>query len=167
MENGQFRVTNDMLASQGQRLANYFIDLLVQYGLLFGFGFVFAAIAMFLGYNGLLDWLANIDKITEYLMGLVMLILYYSFFEILFARSVAKYVTKTMVVMADGSKPSAGTIMRRTLCRLIPLNHFSFLGAPSRGWHDSISDTFVVKKDVLEQKMRIFNSFDEIGQEQE
>lgn len=167
MENGQFRVTNDMLATQGQRLGNYFIDLLVQYGLTFGLGFVLAALALLLGFDGFLNWLSTIDKITEYLFGVVMLIVYYSFFEILFARSVAKYITKTVVVMADGSKPSAGTIMRRTLCRLIPLNHFSFLGAPSRGWHDSISDTYVVKKDVLEQRMRIHNSFDEIGQVQE
>lgn len=167
MENGQFRVTNDMLATQGQRLANYFIDLLVQSGLTFGLGFVLAAIAMFAGYEGMTDWLANIDRITEYLIGVVMLIIYYSFFEILFARSIAKYITKTMVVMADGSKPSAGTIVKRTFCRIIPFNHFSFLGNSGRGWHDSISETYVVKKDLLEQRMRIHNSFDEIGQVQE
>ncbi|CAM3572425.1 hypothetical protein FSS13T_05750 [Flavobacterium saliperosum S13] len=167
MENGQFKVTNDMLASQGQRLANYFIDLLVQYGLTFGFGFVLAAFAMFAGYEGMLDWLANIDKITEYLLGVVMLILYYSFFEILFARSIAKYITKTVVVMADGSKPSAGTIVKRTFCRIIPFNHFSFLGNSGRGWHDSISDTYVVKKDVFDQKKDLFYSFDEIGKQEE
>lgn len=167
MENGQFRVTNEMLATQGQRLANYFIDLLVQYGLTFGLGFVLAALALFLGFEGFLNWLATIDKLTEYLLGVVVLILYYSFFEILFARSVAKYITKTVVVMADGSKPSAGTIVRRTFCRIIPFNHFSFLGNSGRGWHDSISETYVVKKDLLEQKMRIHNSFDEIGKEQE
>lgn len=167
MVNTQFRVTNDMLATQGQRLANYFIDLLVQYGLTFGLGFVVAALALFLGFEGFLNWLATIDKLTEYLLGVVVLILYYSFFEILFARSVAKYITKTVVVMADGSKPSAGTIVRRTFCRIIPFNHFSFLGNSGRGWHDSISETYVVKKDLLEQKMRIHNSFDEIGKEQE
>lgn len=167
MENGQFRVTNDMMATQGQRLANYFIDLLVQYGLTFGLGFVLAALALFLGFDGFLNWLTTIDKLTEYLFGVVMLILYYSFFEILFARSVAKYITKTVVVMADGSKPSAGTIVKRTFCRIIPFNHLSFLGNSGRGWHDSISDTYVVKKDLLEQRMRIHNSFDEIGQTQE
>ncbi|ESU19967.1 hypothetical protein FCR2A7T_13760 [Flavobacterium cauense R2A-7] len=167
MESTQFRVTNDMLATQGQRLVNYFIDLLVQYGLTFGLGFVLAALALFLGFEGFLNWLATIDKLTEYLLGVVVLILYYSFFEILFARSVAKYITKTVVVMADGSKPSAGTIVKRTFCRIIPFNHFSFLGNSGRGWHDSISETYVVKKDLLEQRMRIHNSFDEIGQELE
>ena len=67
MENGQFRVTNDMLATQGQRLGNYFIDLLVQYGLTFGLGFVLAALALLLGFDGFLNWLSTIDKITEYL----------------------------------------------------------------------------------------------------
>jgi len=167
MENGQFRVTNDMLASQGQRLANYFIDLLMQYGLIFGFGFVFAAIAMLLGYDELVNWLTEIDKISEYLLGIVMLIIYYSFFEILFARSIAKYVTKTVVVMADGSKPSAGTIMKRTFCRIIPFNHLSFLGNSGRGWHDSISDTYVVKKAIFDQKKELFYSFDEIGKQEE
>lgn len=166
MENGQFRVTNDMLASQGQRLANYFIDLLVQSGLTFGFGFVLAAFAMFAGYDRLMDWLANIDKITEYLLGVVMLIIYYSFFEILFARSIAKYITKTVVVMVDGSKPSAGTIVKRTFCRIIPFNHLSFLGNSGRGWHDSISDTYVVKKDIFDQKKDLFYSFDEIGKQE-
>ncbi|ESU28978.1 hypothetical protein FLJC2902T_10110 [Flavobacterium limnosediminis JC2902] len=167
MENSQFRVTNDMLASQGQRLANYFIDLLVQYGLTFGFGFVLAAFAMFAGFDDLLNWLANIDKVTEYLLGFVVLIIYYSFFEILFSRSIAKYITKTIVVMEDGSKPSPVTIVKRTFCRMIPFNHLSFIGGSCRGWHDSISDTYVVKKDLLEMKMRMFNSFDEIGKEQE
>jgi len=167
MENGQFRVTNDMLASQGQRLADYLIDLLMQYGLIFGFGFVFAAIAMLLGYDELVNWLTEIDKISEYLLGIVMLIIYYSFFEILFARSIAKYVTKTVVVMADGSKPSAGTIMKRTFCRIIPFNHLSFLGNSGRGWHDSISDTYVVKKAIFDQKKELFYSFDEIGKQEE
>lgn len=167
MENRQFRVTNDMLATQGQRLANYFIDLLVQYGLVFGLGFVLAAFAMFVGNDDLLNWLTTIDKFTEYLLGVVMLLIYYSFFEILMARSVAKFITKTVVVLQDGSKPSAGTIIKRTFCRLIPFNHFSFIGGSCRGWHDSISDTYVVQKVLFDQKKELFYSFEEIGKQEE
>jgi len=47
MENTTFRVTNDMLASQGQRLANYFIDLVIQYALIFVLFLIFAFFADF------------------------------------------------------------------------------------------------------------------------
>jgi hypothetical protein len=67
------------------------------------------------------------------------------------------------VVDENGNKPEYQTIMIRSLCRLIPFDALSFLGATSRGWHDSISRTYVVQKNLLEEKKELFNSFEEIG----
>ena len=69
--------------------------------------------------------------------------------------------------MEDGTKPDAQTIIKRTLCRLIPFDGLSFFGTPSRGWHDSMSDTYVVKKDLFDEKVCLFYSLDEIGMDNE
>ena len=42
--------------------------------------------------------------------------------------------------------------------RLIPFEILSFLGMPARGWHDSISKTFVVNKNLLDEKKKQFYS---------
>ena len=67
--------------------------------------------------------------------------------------------------MHDGTKPDSGQILKRTLCRLIPFNVLSFLGSPCNGWHDTISDTYVVKKDLFNEKVKMFYDFEEIGKE--
>ena len=163
MENNTFRVTTDLWATQGQRLANFFIDLLMRYVLIFVLGFIIALTANFLGNQGVLLWLENIDTLTDYLIGIAVALVYYAAFEVFLSRTIAKYITKTVVVMADGSKPDAGTIIKRTFCRLIPFNQLSFVGS-ARGWHDSISDTYVVQKELFDEKKRLFCSFEEIGQ---
>jgi hypothetical protein len=43
-------------------------------------------------------------------------------------------------------RPPFGTMVLRSLCRLIPFEPFSFLGSDARGWHDSITKTRVVRK---------------------
>ncbi|MBC8643239.1 RDD family protein [Flavobacterium lindanitolerans] len=81
----------------------------------------------------------------------------------LFSRTIGKFITKTVVVNINGEKPDTQEILVRSLCRLIPFETFSFLGAPNKGWHDSISKTYVVNKELLEKKKELFYSVDEIG----
>lgn len=69
---------------------------------------------------------------------------YYYFMEIKFQKTVAKIITKTKVVTKDGEKPTSGDILRRTLCRLIPIDGLSFIFSPN-GFHDRLSDTTVIK----------------------
>jgi uncharacterized RDD family membrane protein YckC len=55
------------------------------------------------------------------------------------------YFTKTLVVKHNGGKkPKKYTI--RTLVRFIPVEIFSFFNSNSRGWHDTLSVTYVVNK---------------------
>lgn len=68
---------------------------------------------------------------------------YYFLFEYFFQKTPGKFLTKTMVVEADGTRPEAQTLFWRSLGRLIPFDVLSFLFG-QRGWHDSISRTMVV-----------------------
>ena len=70
--------------------------------------------------------------------------MYYVFFESIWQRTPAKFLTKTKVVMVDGSKPDFKHILGRTLARLIPFDHLSFLSSHPVGWHDEFSGTLVV-----------------------
>jgi len=74
-----------------------------------------------------------------FVLSLPFLFLYYFVFEAVFQRTPAKLITNTKVVMLDGSKPSGGTIAKRTLIRI----HVPF--APFFFWHGRWSKTEVVK----------------------
>ena len=93
---------------------------------------------------------------------MILMFFYYSTFEILFARTLSKYFTNTIVVLKDGSKPKPYDILGRTLLRIIPFEYFTFLSGRKLGWHDENSKTFVVKKDKLEQNISDFKGLLEI-----
>jgi uncharacterized RDD family membrane protein YckC len=88
--------------------------------------------------------------------------IYYASFEIVLARTISKYFTKTIVVMIDGSKPKPINILGRTLVRIIPFEYFTFFSGRKPGWHDELSKTYVVKKDKLEQSISDFKGLLEI-----
>ena len=71
---------------------------------------------------------------------------YYTAFEGLLQRSPAKFITKTIVVNWDGTKPKFGTICIRSLSRLIPFEEITFLRKNQWGLHDLISKTSVIHK---------------------
>ncbi len=162
----EFSVTDDLLASNKQRLANYAIDYVLQILLGGLFGTLIGLTAYF-GENILLEAIRDMTKIQEFIFGCVMALIYYNLTEIFLSRTVGKFITKTIVVMEDGSKPDYKTILLRTICRLIPFNALSFLGTPCRGWHDSLSKTYVVQKELFEEKRESFYSLNEIGKTEE
>ena len=49
----------------------------------------------------------------------------------------------TRVISEDGSPPTAGQTLVRSLCRMIPLEPLFYLGL-ERPWHDSIPGTYVI-----------------------
>lgn len=79
------------------------------------------------------------------LVNVVVYFAYYIGMEVSGGKTVGKYVTGTQVMTEDGELPSAGTVVIRTLCRIIPFEAFSFFGSTPRGWHDKLSKTRVVK----------------------
>ena len=67
--------------------------------------------------------------------------LYYFIMEWTTGQTVGKMITKSKVVTSDTQeKPSASIIFIRTLCRLIPVDFFSYLFIPI-GIHDRLSKT--------------------------
>ncbi len=162
MNNPQFTIPDHVIAEKSQRFANYIIDLIVQYILLFIIFVLMLYIAGLFGNTGVQQWMGSINQIQGYLIGCLMVFLYYYVMESTLRRTVGKYITGTLVVFEDGTTPNNDDILKRTLCRLIPFEIFSFLG--ERGWHDSIPHTYVVKKEAFEEVYNLFHSVDEIGQ---
>jgi len=131
-------------ASSGKRFANYIIDLVVFYALLFGSGIII----------GLLNPVA-LDSISEddsvgfnlldRLLGLVLYGLYMFVIEALFkGKSLGKLITGTRAVNEDGSNVSVKTAFFRGLSRAVPFNAFSALGTPAYPWHDRWTKSYVI-----------------------
>ena len=155
----QFKVTEELLATHSQRFLNLLMDYIAQ---LFLFIIAFSITSVIAETNGNKDFMANFIKndIAQYTFVTCIALFYYNVFEIFFARTVGKFITQTIVVNENGEKPNLETILVRTLCRLIPFELLSFLVMPARGWHDRISKTYVVNKNLLDEKKKQFYSLE-------
>jgi uncharacterized RDD family membrane protein YckC len=151
-----------LMASAGRRFANLLLDWVVVYAISLLTG-VFLGLLALLGIDGPLIWLSQADGFDNIVVTVLVWTFYYSFTESIFSRSIGKFITGTKVVMQDGSKPSAGVIILRSFCRIIPFEAFSFLGSPPRGWHDSLTETYVVDVKKLNEALQLKKAFDEIG----
>ncbi len=163
----QFVITEDLHATQGQRFINYILDMIIVYVILFALVFAIAFIGAFFDSTAFIDWVTNANTLEGYMIFFSVWIPYYTFFERYTSRTVAKFITKTMVVDEDGSGIDFETALKRTLCRIIPFEQFSFFGGNARGWHDSIPNTYVVQKAAFEEAKHLFYDFEEIGNNQE
>ena len=134
---------NDKMASQGKRFLNYLLDLvfIVIFILVFYFilGIILALVA-----PSTLSNMEEGNKLLQYLVSFIVSMIYYTSFEAVTGKSIAKYITKTKVVTEIGEKPNFKIIVIRSLCRFIPLEAFSFLFNDGSGWHDTISSTKVI-----------------------
>ena len=162
MENKKLTVTDDLLASKSQRLLNFIIDLLIVYIIEITIGTTIIIIGDLTNSYAASNWVKSLSPIESFFFGLIILFFYYGLTEMYFSRTFAKYFTKTLTVKHDGSKPNMKSVIIRTVSRLIPLEPFSFLGGDSRGWHDTLSVTYVVKKHEFIAKKKLLDPFDEI-----
>ena len=128
---------NVPVASKSKRFTNFVIDVI----LLFPF-------AMFIGVIiGIFDpyFFDYMSETEMNLMGYLIFVIYYSFFEITFGKTIGKMISGTKIIDVNGLNPTIGAIIGRSFCRIIPFEAFSFLGSSGIGWHDSISGTLVVE----------------------
>ena len=153
----QYIVDEYAAASMGQRFLNYLIDTLMQLIFMIVLAMISFIIGDMLGTKKPVEFVAKLDqnRIALYTVTYAITLIYYNVFEILTARTIGKFITQTVVVNEFGEKPSHENILIRSLCRLIPFNPLSVL-IQGRGWHDSISKTYVVDKKALEQEKREF-----------
>jgi len=145
---GKVEITYDMLADRGKRFANNFIDYILYILLTIGIALLGNWLYDVYGFKGLA--VGDLTSLEEHpfrfnILQFFVSIIFYGLFESISSRTPAKYITGTIVVMRDGTKPDSTAILIRTLCRQIPLEAFSFLfGQFAIGWHDTLSKTLVV-----------------------
>lgn len=158
-------ISQNLFATKGLRFANYVIDYFVIFVLT---SLVIMVVMFFSEISGLdsqsyFAGIEDMNRLEEYLFGLLITIPYYILMEGISSRTIGKYITGTIVVDNEGNKPSMETFIKRSFCRAIPFDAVSFLGENSRGWHDSIPDTYVVNKKMLEAEKQNYFEMDEIG----
>lgn len=131
--------TTDTLVptTRTKRLLNFLID-----------GFIIGTISTF---TGVVELFICPSASCQYSLGRIEIIilgvtfLYYFVTELLWSKTIAKFVTKTHVVAFDGLKPSASKLAARAAARWIPFDPLSYLiKTRPMGWHDRISGTIVI-----------------------
>jgi uncharacterized RDD family membrane protein YckC len=143
---GQFKIANYLLAPKQKRVLNWIIDIIIM-------RFIVYLVLTFMNSSAISNRINSFDMIEHYLFWSIIIFIYFGVTEAFLSRSLAKYFTKTIVVMEDGSKPDTMTILARTLVRIFPFEPLSFLRGRTLGLHDEKSKTFVVMKSKLEQRM--------------
>lgn len=133
---------------------------------MYGISYSFLYIGEYTEDYYLLDYWNGLNRIEDLIYSYLLVLLYFFLMESLTDRSLGKYVTKTKVVSHSGGKPTQQQIFIRSLCRIIPFDGLSFLGENGKGWHDSLSKTYVVNSGKLEERMKASNSLDQIGKPQ-
>ncbi|MBA2610397.1 MAG: RDD family protein [Bacteroidetes bacterium] len=94
----------------------------------------------------------NINIYNRLVSWLIFQPLYYFIFELAMQASPAKAILGRIVVDEYGNKPSPKQIFLRSISRVVPFEAFSCLS--TLGWHDTWSNTFVIrKKDLKELKL--------------
>ncbi len=131
-------------ASIVKRLVNFIVDRV--------FNLIFFLLVLFV-FRGLFS--DNSSQIWLSLLSIFSFALYYIIFEGIWQKTIAKFMTRTKVVMRDGSKPPLLNIIGRSFSRIIPFEQFSFLfGAYPVGWHDYLSKTIVVPSDYTAEDVK-------------
>lgn len=137
-------------ATQGQRFLNWLIDnLLMRFGLSYlsgmGLGFIIGIAAP--------DFFQNIaySENSTMIFGLLGVLIaylnyifYYTLCEKLFkGYTLGKLITGTRAIRQDGSELTFRNALLRSLSRCVPFEVFS--GFSTLTWHDSWTDTMVIK----------------------
>jgi uncharacterized RDD family membrane protein YckC len=145
-----YEINHFVYATQGQRFLNWLIDnLLMRYGLSYltgmGIGVLisiaspefFENISYDEGVFGTLFWLGILISYFNY-------VVYYTVCEKLFrGYTVGKLITGTRAIRQDGGELSFRNALLRSLSRCVPFEVFS--GFNTLTWHDSWTDTMVIK----------------------
>ncbi|MDB5200972.1 MAG: hypothetical protein JWQ27_381 [Ferruginibacter sp.] len=129
-------------ATTGKRFANYIIDLIVFYLLLFLFGIIIALAA-----PSVIDGIPDDPGfgLFDRLLAIFFYGVYMGIVEAVFkGKSIGKLITGTKAVNLDGSQISSRTAFGRGLSKAVPFCAFSALGTPCIPWQDKWTDTMVI-----------------------
>lgn len=126
----------------GKRLANFFVDKIAS---------LIIAVVIVLSIMPT-SYFERDNPIMDYVLEAAALLAYYLLIEVPSARSLGKLITKTIVVDGDGNKASTSQLITRSFCRIVPFEHFSFLGNDASGWHDKWSNTHLILMEDYKKK---------------
>ncbi len=152
-------------ADKGLRFANLLIDFVFFILIMFAIGFVAGLVLYFIDpYSTFFEDLEDINPFLDRILTSFIMVFYYFGMETLTkGRSIGKFITGTKVVTLEGDLPTANIFLKRSFCRIIPFDAFSFLG--ENGWHDSIPKTAVVVKKHFDYESNLSLDVDKIGKE--
>jgi len=151
MESNEHLLSNEVnleMAASGKRFANYLIDLITFYVVIFSVGIIIGMMnPSFFDYEDTPG-----TNLLDRLITLLLYGLYMGAVEAVFkGKTLGKVITVTRVVNEDGTPVSMATAFKRGMIRAIPFNAFSALGSPCYPWQDRWSNTYVIdeKKSIL------------------
>lgn len=152
-------------ASKGYRFLNYIIDFAFSIVIMWVLILVFVIGKYFITGEDMeqsIDDITNINPLVDRIGTLLM----YGFIMFLIekfskGRSLGKLITGTKVVKTDGSVLTTDDLLKRNFSRAVPFDQLSFFG--NNGWHDSWSDTRVVRIKDYEQALNLQNDLESIG----
>lgn len=124
-----------------------FFNWVVDYIAIFAIVFVATIVAMVVGGDAAVEWIEAMGFWQEQMLGMVVLLAYYTAMEGLFGLTLGKWLTGTRVVDEHGGSPTLRHALLRSVARLIPFEPLSLLfgeDGNARGWHDSLPRTRVV-----------------------
>ena len=136
-------------AIQGQRFLNFIIDnILMRLTLTYASGYVVGRVLQVIAPEFLYKLIDDDSKVGLYTLSYMIIIVnylvYYTLCEKLFrGQTLGKLITGTKSLRTDGEELTFKDALLRSLCRLVPFEVFSGFGVP---WHDSWTNTMVVKK---------------------
>ena len=162
----EFKITPDLHASSGQRVANLFIDTIMVYVILFVINVILGIVLSLIGGMALVNSIVN-SSFLNIVITYGTTLLYFIVFEFFFQKTIGKYLSKTIVVNEYGEKPTLKQIVGRTFSRFIPFDAFSYLDSSVRGWHDTLPNVYVVDEKLFQEKKRNFYDFEELGKSEE
>ena len=145
-----YETNHFVYATQGQRFLNWLVDnLLMRFGLsyLSGLGISFIigiAAPEFFENNAYDTGMSGYLVLITFLVGYLNYIVYYTVCEKLFkGYTLGKLITGTRAIRQDGGELSFRNALLRSLSRCVPFEVFS--GFNTLTWHDSWTDTMVIK----------------------
>lgn len=110
-----------------KRIINYLIDLWIVFGTII---LIFS--------NSIKN--TETSPVFVFIIGTVLYISYFLFFEYKFGKSLGKLITGTTVLTVELEKPTFNIIVKRTISRFIPLNTWFCLFS-GKSLHERISNT--------------------------
>ncbi|SEF52979.1 Uncharacterized membrane protein YckC, RDD family [Halpernia humi] len=159
------KIVHDNKAEKGLRFLNLIIDYAFCYIILIIILGISAFLYSFLSGRDLREIGSILSNVNEYLDRFITFVAYLlSMFLLEYftkGRSLGKFITGTMVVRTDGRNLTIKDYFLRNISRGIPFDAFSFLG--NNGWHDSFTDTRVVKKKAYEEAQAQQADLDNLG----